>query len=215
MSEQIALKAERRSVVGKKVKRLRASGQLPAVVYGEKIAPIACSVDMKALETVLHSHGRNAIIALVTGETTQSTIIKDIQHHPLRRNITHVDFHRIDLTQTIVVDVPIEAVGIPEGVRNSGGMLEHMLHSLEIECLPMEIPDRVKVDVSALGIGDSIHVFDIKLENSAHVIVTERDRAVFSVAAPAVAKEGEETVAEAVITEPEVIERGKKEEEEI
>jgi large subunit ribosomal protein L25 len=215
MSEQIALKAERRTVVGKKVKRLRASGQLPAVVYGEKIAPVACSVDMKALEIVLHSHGRNAIIALVTGETTQSTIIKDIQHHPLRGNITHVDFHRIDLTRTIVVDVPIEAVGIPEGVRNSGGMLEHMLHSLEIECLPMEIPDRVTVDVSALGIGGSIHVSDIKLENLAHVIVTEGDRAVFSVAAPAVAREGEEAVAEAVITEPEVIERGKKDEEEI
>lgn len=212
MSDQVTLTAERRTVVGKKVKRLRLTGQLPAVVYGEKIDPIACTVNSKALEKVLHSHGRNAIIRLDTGDSTQSTIIKDIQHHPVRGNITHIDFHRIDLTHTIVVDVPIEAVGIPEGVRNSGGMLEQMLHSLEIECLPMEIPEQVKVDVSGLGIGDSIHVSDIKLENASHVIISEGERAIFVVAAPAVAKEtdGTEPV---VIAEPEVIERGKKEDE--
>lgn len=215
MSDRVMLTAEVRSIAGKQVaKRLRSAGKLPAVVYGENLDPVSCAVDSRSLEAILHSHGRNAIIALAAGDTTQSTIIKDIQHHPLRGNIVHVDFHRIDLTRKIVVEVPIEAQGIPAGVRADGGMLEHMLHHLEVECLPMEIPNRVLVDVSALGVGDSLHVSDIKLENPAHLIITDPDRAVFSVAAPAVEKEGEEAVEEEVITEPEVIERGKKEEEE-
>lgn len=216
MSDQVVLTAELRSGVGKQVaKRLRTAGKLPAVVYGENRDPISCAVDSRSLVDILQSHGRNAIIALAAGDTTQSTIIKDIQHHPLRGNITHVDFHRIDLARRIVVEVSIEAQGIPAGVRTDGGILEHMLHHLEVECLPMEIPDRVMVDVSALGVGDSLHVSDIKLENPAHIIITDPERAVFAVAAPAVAKEGEEEVEEEeMITEPEVIERGKKDEEE-
>ena len=221
MSDQAVLKAEVRSGVGKQVaKRLRAEGKLPAVVYGAKSESVACSVDAKTLESVLHSHGRNAIINLRTGDITQSTIVKELQHDYLRGNILHVDFHRIDLTQKIVVEVMVESEGIPTGVRNEGGILEQMLHHVEIECLPTEIPERIFLDVTELAVGDTFHVSDITLENPAHFIVTDGERTLFSLAAPSVLHTAEEEEAEAEaeaavgLQEPEVIERGKKEEEE-
>ncbi|MGA1199551.1 MAG: 50S ribosomal protein L25 [Candidatus Latescibacterota bacterium] len=214
MSEQVMLKAEIRSGVGKQVaKRLRAAGKLPAVVYGAKVAPIACSVDAKALEAALHKHGRNAIINLETGDQTQSTIVKELQQDFLRGNMIHVDFHCIDLTHKIVVEVMVESAGIPNGVRNEGGILEQMLHHIELECLPTEIPERVVVDVSALGIGDSLHVSDITLENPEHTIITDAERTVFALAAPTVVRDTDGEESESAITEPEVIERGKKDDE--
>ncbi|MBT5828977.1 MAG: 50S ribosomal protein L25, partial [Candidatus Latescibacteria bacterium] len=114
MSDQVVLKAEVRSESGKQAaKRLRSAGQLPAVVYGAKADPISCSVDVKALETLLHKHGRNAIINLDTGDQTQSTIVKELQQGYLRGDMIHVDFHRIDLTQKIIVDVMVDSDGIP------------------------------------------------------------------------------------------------------
>lgn len=220
MSDQVTLKADVRTSRGKKVaKRLRNEGQLPAVVYGENDAPIACSVDQRTLADLLHSHGRNAIITLEAGDQSQSTIVKDIQQHPLRGDILHVDFHRIDLTRKIVVEVPVETVGTPVGVRNDGGILEHMLYDLEIECLPTDIPEQITIDVSELGVGDSLHVSDINLDNDALTIITDGDRTVFAVAAPTVVavdeeEEGELVGEEDAMQEPEVIERGKRDDEE-
>jgi len=217
MSDQVVLKAEIRSEAGKQAaKRLRAAGRLPAVVYGDKAGSIACSVDVKALETVLHEHGRNAIINLDTGDETQSTIVKELQQDYLRGDMIHVDFHRIDLTQKIVVEVLVESNGIPTGVRNDGGILEQMLHHIELECLPTEIPERVVVDVAALGVGDSLHVSDLTLENPENTIVTDGERTVFAVAAPAVQLTAEEEEVEETeeMQEPELIERGKKDDDE-
>jgi len=221
MSDQVTLKADTRTDAGKKAaKRLRNAGQLPAVIYGEKESPIACSVDPRALTDLLRSHGRNAIITLEAGEQSQSTIIKDIQQHPLGGNILHVDFHRIDLTRKIVVEVPVDTEGIPVGVRNDGGILEHMLHYVEIECLPTDIPEQIALDVSDLGVGDSLHVSDIDLGNDALTIVTDGDRTVVALAAPTVIAVDEEEDEDGLVPEgeemqePEVIERGKRDEEE-
>jgi large subunit ribosomal protein L25 len=217
MSDQVVLKAEVRSESGKQAaKRLRSAGQLPAVVYGAKADPISCSVDVKALETLLHKHGRNAIINLDTGDQTQSTIVKELQQGYLRGDMIHVDFHRIDLTQKIIVDVMVDSDGIPTGVRNDGGILEQMLHHIELECLPTDIPDRIVIDVAALEVGDNLHVSDITLENPENTIVTDGERTVFSVAAPSVQRTEEEEAEEAeaeAMQEPEVIERGKKDDE--
>lgn len=217
MSDQVLLKAEVRTEVGKQVaKRLRAAGKLPAVVYGEKLEPLACTVDAKALETLLHEHGRNAIINLDTGNQTQSTIVKEFQQDYLRGDMLHVDFHRIDLTQKIIVEVLVESEGIPAGVRNDGGILEQMLHHLELECLPTEIPERVVINVAALEVGDSLHVSDITLENSEHTIITDAERTVFAVAAPTLPQDEDELEegAEEEMQEPELIERGKKDDDE-
>ena len=224
MSDQISLSVDVRAKSGKKVaKQLRYRGQLPAVVYGENAASVACSVDYRALSDLLKAHGRNAIISLSAGDGSQSTIIKDIQYHPVRGEILHVDFHRIDLTRKIVVDVPVHATGSAVGVRIGEGILEQMLHEIEVECLPTDIPDHIAVDVSALEIGDSLHVSDIVLDGDDLTIVTDSDRTMFAVAAPALVieeeeeedeeglvAEGEEGEEGEEMQEPELIERGRR-----
>ena len=218
-SDQVCLSADVRAGAGKKVaKQLRYRGQLPAVVYGEDAASVACSVDQRALSDLLKAHGRNAIISLSAGDAIQSTIIKDIQYHPVRREILHVDFHRINLLRKIVVEVSVQAQGIPAGVRNDEGILEQMLHDIEIECLPTDIPDNIVIDVSEMEIGDSVHVADIVPQGDDLSIVTDSDRAVFAVAAPSVIvveeeeADEDELVAEGEegeeMQEPELIERG-------
>lgn len=225
MSDQVSLNVDVRTEAGKKVaKKLRFRGQLPAIVYGEDAAPVACSVDQRRLTDLLKAHGRNAIITLSAGDTSQSTIIKDIQYHPVRDEILHVDFHRIDLTRKIVVEVPLHAAGSAVGVRIGEGILEQMLHDLEVECLPTEIPDHIEIDVSDLDIGDSLHVSDIVVDDDDLTIVTDTDRTVFAVAAPTLIIEEEEEeedeeglVAEGAegaegeeMQEPELIERGRR-----
>lgn len=222
MSDQVSLNADVRTESGKKfAKRLRYRGQLPAVVYGEDSAPVACSVDYRTLSDLLKAHGRNAIISLSAGDMSHSTIIKDIQYHPMRGEILHVDFHRIDLTRKIVVEVPVHATGLAVGVRIGEGILEQMLHEIEVECLPTAIPDNIEIDVSDLDIGDSLHVSDVVLDSDDLSIVTDSDRTMFAVAAPALVIEEEEEaedeeglVAEGEegeeMQEPELIERGRR-----
>lgn len=221
MADNVVLKADRRTQVGKQaVKHLRLKGRLPAVVYGEKQDPIVCSVDRKELEVILGDQGRNALVSLdlPDGQAQDTTIIKEIQHHPLKGEMQHVDFHRISLTEKIIVEVAVEAEGNPVGVRTEGGILEHMLYEVEVECLPTDIPDKVVFDVTEMSIGDTIHVSDLVVEGNVE-IVTESDRSVFVVVPPAVAQvaedeEEEEALEEEEMQEPEVIERGKRDEEE-
>lgn len=221
MADNVVLKADRRTQVGKQaVKHLRLKGRLPAVVYGEKQDPIVCSVDRKELEVILQDQGRNALVSLdlPDGQAQDTTIIKEIQHHPLKGEMQHVDFHRISLTEKIIVEVAVEAEGNPVGVRTEGGILEHMLYEVEVECLPTDIPDKVVFDVTEMSIGDTIHVSDLVVEGNVE-IVTESDRSVFVVVPPAVAQvaedeEEEEALEEEEMQEPEVIERGKRDEEE-
>ena len=221
MADNVVLKADRRTQVGKQaVKHLRLKGRLPAVVYGEKQDPIVCSVDRKELEVILHDQGRNVLLSLdlTDGQAQDTTIIKEIQHHPLKGEMQHVDFHRISLTEKIIVEVAVEAEGNPVGVRTEGGILEHMLYELEVECLPTDIPDKVVFDVTEMSIGDTIHVSDLVVEGNVE-IVTESDRSVFVLVPPTVAQvaedeEEEEALEEEEMQEPEVIERGKRDEEE-
>ncbi len=222
MADNAVLQAEAREQVGKQAaKHFRRQGLLPAVVYGDKGSAVPCSVNRKQLEDILHTQGRNAIVSLVLGNgegNSQTTIIKEIQHHPFRDGILHVDFYRISLTEKIVVEVSVVGVGTPAGVRTEGGILEHMLHMVEVECLPTQIPDRIEMDVSAMEIGDTIHVSDFVVGDDVR-IVTEEDRSVFVVVPPSVIQEAEEEEEEGVeveeeeMQEPEVIERGKRDEE--
>lgn len=216
---QIALKGEHRTGLGKQAaKRLRGSGLLPAVVYGAGEAPIPIAVKAREMETLLHTAGHNAIVNLtLEGEENggRITLMKEIQHHPINGRLLHVDFQHISLTQKIRREVPVVAIGIPVGVRSEGGILEHSLHSVEVECLPTEIPEKIEVDVTGLGINRSLHVRDLLGIDSR--IVTDPERLVFLVVPPTVIKEavpGEAPVVEEEVKEPELsVERGKKEEE--
>ncbi len=218
----VSLQADVRAGTGKgEAKRIRRTGRIPAVVYGDRSAPVACSVNARELSTVLHEHGRNTLVTLVVGngeeQSEDTAIVKDLQHHPVGGHLLHADFYRISLTQKIVVDVRVVAEGIPAGVRAESGILEQLLHQVEVSCLPAEIPENIGFDVTDMDIGDSVHVSDLSVAGNVE-IVTEGDRSLFVVVPPTIApveEEEEELIdEEEEMQEPEVIERGKRDEDE-
>jgi large subunit ribosomal protein L25 len=203
-----ALVAELRDATGKGVARkLRAAGRIPAVVYGKGVESQAISVDPSALQRLLQSTGAgmNTLIELSVDGATRTVLVKELQRDPVRGRPLHTDFYLVELDKTVEVAVPIHLVGRPEGVE-LGGILDHPLRELELECLPRAIPESVDVDVTALDVGDSIHVRDLELPEGVSVR-TDGNLAVASVIAPAVveepvaeeaeeAEEGEEAAAE-------------------
>lgn len=200
-----ALVAELRDATGKGVARkLRAAGRIPAVLYGKGTETKAISVDPSALQRLLQSSGAgiNTLIELSVDGTRRTVLVKELQRDPVRGRPLHTDFYLVELDQTVEVSVPIRLVGKAPGVE-LGGILDHPLREIELECLPRAIPESVDVDVSALEIGDSIHVRDLELPEGVSV-QTDANLAVASVITPAVVEEpvaeepeeGEEGVAE-------------------
>src|SRR3984957_3284091 len=208
MAQQVKLKAQKRTVLGRNaIKKIKKEGLVPGVIYGSRAEPMALQVEGKELTNVLaHASSEHVLVELEIVEDGQSTnrlaLIQEVQHHPLKRQLLHVDFHAVSTTEKITSEVPIEAVGEPLGVRTFGGLLEYSLRSLEVECFPQDLPDIVRVDVTNLNIGESLHVRDIPLPSGVEAL-TDGDLTVVSVVASSV---GEEVVpaAEAPVT-PEVI----------
>ena len=214
MAKQVKIKAEHRTGTGRSaVRKLKARGIIPAVIYGAKQKPEPLQISARDITTILsHASGENILVELeIDGEKGgRAAMLQEIQHSPLGDEILHVDFHAVSMDEMIEADVPLEAVGVPNGVKNFGGLLEQSLRSLTIECLPTDLPDRITVDVSALNIGDAIHVRDIKLSRGVTAKV-QPDLTAFSVVAPAVEEVPVAAAAEAAAAGPEVI-REKKEE---
>jgi large subunit ribosomal protein L25 len=212
------LAARPRSETGKGVNRkLRASGRVPAVVYGHGEETRPLTVDAHDLERLLATvRVESTLIELsIEGERAPvRALVRELQTHPYRDAVLHIDFYQIHAGEALTVEVPIRLIGASPGVR-AGGIMQHALTELEIRCLPEQIPQVLEVDVSALEIGDSIHVSDIPLPEGIEVLV-DAERSVCSVIPPTVAAaEGEEAApAEAAEVEPEVIGRGKEAEEE-
>lgn len=201
-----SLSGEQRTGIGKGVARkLRAAGRIPAVYYGRGETPMPLVVNAKEVDTLLHgASGANVIVDLqVSGAATadRKAIIREIQRDPVQGNILHLDLQHISLTERITVEVPIELVGVPTGVKDGGGILEHLLREVEIECLPTDIPAHLEVDVTGLNIGDTLHVSDIKAERV--TILTEADRGIATVVPPTVLEEAKP--AEEAAAEPELV----------
>src|SRR5207253_4281040 len=213
MAKQVKLKVEPRTATGRSAaRRLKARGIVPAVVYGgkEKSQPLQVSArDINAM--LSHASGENILVELeIAGEkATRTALLQEVQHSPVGGDVLHVDFHAISMDEKIQADVPLEALGVPTGVKNFGGLLEQNLRVLAVECLPRDLPDKITVDVSALNIGDSIHVRDIKLPDGV-AAKTPIDLTAFSVLAPVVEEEPVVAVAEAAAG-PEVIKEKKEE----
>src|SRR5881398_1524385 len=213
MAKQVKLKAEPRTATGRSAaRRLKARGIVPAVVYGgkEKSQPLQVSTrDINAM--LSHASGENILVELeIAGSKgTRTALLQEVQHSPVGGDILHVDFHAISMDEKITADVPLEPLGLATGVKNFGGLLEQNLRALAIECLPKDLPDKITVDVSALNIGDSIHVRDIKLPDGV-TAKTPVDLTAFSVLAPAVEEEPVAAVAETAAG-PEVIKEKKEE----
>ncbi len=181
-----------REKVGKgAVQRARESGLVPSVLYGTGQEPLSLSVDRKTFELLLHGDmGENAVLQInVEGhpELSSPALIKEIQRHPIRESLVHADFLRIRLDEKIQTFVSVQLVGRSVGIIE-GGVLDHQLRQLEIECLAINVPSVVEIDISELDIGGSIHVAEIA-EMEDVTILTESDRTVCTVHAPRVVVE--------------------------
>ena len=218
---EIVVNAKGRDDRGKNAaRRLRRQGLVPGIVYGGKGGNIAVAVDPKALQKVLRSEaGRNTILKLdIAGAGATNAILKDLQVDPIKDSLLHADFYRIAMDVAIRVTVPINIRGEARGVKVDGGILELITREIEVECLPGDIPERIDVDVSDLGLNGALRVSDLPA-NAKVKILESPDQVVVHVVsikeeeAPApnvVAVEGEAAAAPA---EPEVLKKGKKEEE--
>ena len=209
MAKQVKLTAEPRSALGRSaVRKLKAIGAIPAIIYGAKQKPEALQVSRRDISAMLsHASGENILVELeVKGSTNRLALVQEVQHAPVSGDVLHIDFHAVSMDEVIEADVPIEPIGTANGVKNFGGLLEQSLRSLSIECLPRDLPDVITVDVSHLEIGNAIHVREIQLPAG----VTTRmpaDLTVISVLAPTV--EEEPVAAAEASTGPEVIKEKK------
>lgn len=213
--KEAVLKARPREKLGKEhVKKLRRSGFIPAVVYGQESPSLPLEIEAKSFSALSRRGlGENILVTLAIGDQKndgRKVLIREIQRDPVKGNILHVDFHEISLTKKLTIQVPIHLVGTPEGVKD-GGILQHVLRELEVECLPTAIPEKIEVDVNSLKIGDSIHVADIKVENVE--VLSDPESSILTVVPPTVFKEAE-VAAPVAEEEPEVITEKKEEEKE-
>ena len=208
MAKQVKLAAQLRSETGQTaVKKIRNQGSIPAVIYAHNETPVILQVNERDIDTLLsHAAGEHVLVELeIASGANRLAIIQEVQHHPVTQRILHVDFHGVSAAEQIESSIPVEPVGESVGVKSFGGILEQLLRAVTIKCLPTDLPEILNVDVSALKIGDSIHIKDLQLPSG----VTAMDDAevtVFLVAEPKVAVEA--PVAEAPKA-PEVIKEKK------
>lgn len=212
---QVTIEAEPREDFGKNCsRRLRRSGRVPAVVYGGGGPAIPIAVDPKRLLPIVHSEaGHTAILNLeIRGKAPARVMLKDWQVDPTHGGLLHVDLVRIARDTKLKLKVPIHVTGEPKGVKVQGGIFEFVLREVEIECLPDGIPEHVAVDVTELMIGRHLRVSDLPLGAGVKVL-TDPGRVVAHVVALRAEEKPAEAVAEAAAAEPEVIRKGKAEEE--
>jgi len=209
---EITLNAEVRKLVGKKAKTLRKDGKVPGIFYIHGEDNIAIAVPEAALRPLIYTSEAHIINLKLDSGLEHSCILRDIQFDPITDRPIHFDLQGVRAEENLTVEIPVILVGTPKGVKD-GGTMQRVLHRLRVECLPRYIPEHIEVNVENLGINESIHVKDIKVENV--TILENENSTVVAVVPPTVLKEEVPTAAPVEeITEPEVIGKGKKEEEE-
>lgn len=148
------------------VKKLRTVGRVPAVIYGRKTEPRNLEVDAKELEKLIHSAvSENVVVDLSIDQDSSASrlaVVQEVQHNPISGNVLHVDFHEVDETEPVDIQVPLETTGDAIGVKQDGGMLEHVVFKVRVKALPRDIPEMIVVDVTDLAAGHAIHLGDIK-----------------------------------------------------
>ena len=194
--KSIALNAFPRSVAKRSaVKKLRSSGRVPAVIYGQK-EPQRLEIGIKDIQDVIHkAHSEILLLDLAVNGSKHLALVKEIQHHPLTGQILHVDLHEVAENQKVTASVPVEPTGEASGVKNGGGVLEHVLFNIKVRATPKNLPEVIHVDVSALEINKSITLGEIKFPEGVEPI-GKKEIVVFSVAEP-VAEAAETAATEA------------------
>jgi|SRR5947209_3697946 len=220
MRKDITVTAEGRDGRGKnEARRLRASGSMPAVLYGGPVGPTPLAVNPKEVAGILNSKtGHNTIFNLsVVGKENTPVMVVDWQYDPIRDSLLHVDLKRIDLSQRIIVKIPVVTQGDPRGVKLQGGIHEIVTREIEVECLPDDIPDQFTVNVTEMMVGQSIRAAEVPLTGSMRLL-SPPDAVISHVVSlkaeeTTAAETGVVAPAAAAGSEPEVIKKGKKEEE--
>ena len=194
MTVKTGLRATRRYETGKGVaRRLRAAGKVPAVLYGKDQESISLTIDAReALQLFYSISVENTIVNVQIDDDKEEleTLVREIQMHPFRPDLIHVDFYSIERGVALEVDIPADYIGTPQGVRD-GGVLEVILHELRVKCIPSLIPDTIEIEISGLDIGDSIHASEISTDEGVELL-TDPGQTLCLVSAPRVEEEEEE-----------------------
>jgi large subunit ribosomal protein L25 len=204
------IEAQLRTPGGKNVnRRLRKMGQLPAVIYGPGKPPIVVSVNPSEVNAILHSEsGRNTIFTIRINGSEQNTMVKDYQLDPVYGNLIHTDFLEIAMDRLLEITVNIEITGEAEGVKLDGGIMDIVTRSIEVECLPADIPESIKVDITGLKINDYIRVKNIKTDAKVKIL-TDPEVVIVTIVPPIKEEVPVEVAAVEAAAEPEVIKKGK------
>jgi large subunit ribosomal protein L25 len=222
MIKDLTVNASSREGLGKShTRRLRAQGMIPVAVYGEGKEPFAGAVNAKEIANILRSDtGHNTIFKLAladgNGGEPATVIIKDYQVDPVKGRLLHADLLRLSMTTATHVNVAIEAIGEPVGVKLEGGIVELQLREIMVECLPGDIPESLQIDVSNLHVGDHLSVADLKYDRDKIKLLVDENQIIAVVLAPRMSEDAAPTAGEAEAAaggEPEVIKRGKADDE--
>ncbi len=213
--EEVILKANHRTVLGKQVKAIRREGKLPAVIYGHHIEPISIVLDLKETSHNLMGLAPSALVTVDVDGTQHRALVKEKQRNKISGMLLHVDFLAVSMTEKLRAQVYIEITGVAPAIKDFDGVLVTGMSEVEVECLPQDLPERLTADISGLAkIGDGIYVRDLVVPEGVRILEEPETMVALITAQAAVEEEVVPVAEEAEVTEePEVIERGKKEEE--
>ncbi len=212
MMEEVLLQVSKRDVVGKQVKTLRRDGLLPAIVYGRGISSIPISINSREANKILSAITSSSLVVLDIDGDKHTTLVREKQRDPVTGEVLHMDFYEVSMTEKLRTNVGLEFQGESPAVKELMGVLVTVMESLEVECLPQDLPNQIVADLSTLEeIGDSLYVRDISLPPNVELI-SDIDGLVVVISPPAVEEIEEVEEVEITEEEPEVIERGKEEE---
>ena len=213
--KSVSLKAFPRTLVRRGgSKKLRANERIPAVIYGKLKSPQNLEVLEKDLDNLIHhSASENLLVDLAVdsdASPNRLALVQEVQHHAVSGKVLHVDFHEVSPTEKVIITVPVEAKGVAVGVKTGGGVLEHVLFKLKVRALPKDLPEIIEVDVSNLGVGQSIHLGDIPTPEGVELL-GDKGLSVFAVAEPLTEAAEASTAAAGTTAEPEMIKEKKEE----
>jgi len=215
--KSLALSASPRTQTRRKgARKIRSSGRIPAIIYGRHNPPQNLEIDSKQFDELVHKAHTEIILVDLTVEgdakPARLALVQDVQHHPLSGHILHVDLHEVKADEKVSIEVPVEAVGVPDGVKNGGGTLEHVRFRVRVRCLPKDLPEQINVDVTHLKVGETLHIGEIPAPAGVEIL-GDKKIPVLAVAAP-VAEAAAETATPAAgeaAKQPEMIKEKKDE----
>ncbi len=216
--KSLALSASPRTQTRRKgARKIRSSGRIPAIIYGRHNPPQNLEIDAKQFDELVHKAHTEIILVDLTVEgdakPARLALVQDVQHHPLSGKVLHLDLHEVKADEKVSIEVPVEAVGVPDGVKNGGGTLEHVRFRIRVRCLPKDLPEQINVDVTNLKVGETLHIGEIVAPPGVELL-GDKKIPVLAVAAPVTEAAAETAAAPAAgeaAKQPEMIKEKKEE----